>query len=42
MFYDILNNLNKYLKFTIDCDEEKHPFLDVMVMKRGDNIKPDV
>lgn len=33
-FYNILNNLNNHLKFTMDCSEQKLPFLDVMIIKK--------
>lgn len=42
MFYNILNNLNNHLKFTIDCSEQKLPFLDVMIIKREDIIITDI
>lgn len=41
-FYNILNNLNNHLKFTMDCSEQKLPFLDVMIIKREDMIITDI
>lgn len=41
-FYNILNNLNNHLKFTMDCSEQKLPFLDVMIIKREDKIITDI
>lgn len=41
-FYNILNNLNNHLKFTMDCSEQKLRFLDVMIIKREDKIITDI
>ena len=41
-FHQILNNLHPDLKFTIEYDDEKLPFLDILIIKRDTKITTDI
>ena len=41
-FHSILNNLHDDIKFTLEYDQKKQPFLDVMVRNKAGNIETDI
>jgi hypothetical protein len=41
-FYELLNELNPSIKFTIEINDNKLPFLGVLVIKEGTKITTDV
>lgn len=41
-FHSILNELQASIKFTIDVHREKLPFLDILIIKDGENIITDL
>ena len=41
-FYNLLNNLDHNINFTMDFSESELPFLDVLIVKNGKNIQTDI
>ena len=41
-FHNLLNNLHESIKFTMEYNENELPFLDVLIIKKGDEITTDI
>lgn len=39
--YKLLNNLHKYIQFTIEANEKELPFLEVLITMENTNISSD-
>ena len=41
-FHEIINNLHSDIKFTIENSEKQLPFLDILLVKTGTQLKTDI
>ena len=41
-FHQLINEIHESIQFTMEFDEHNLPFLDIMIMKEGEEIKTDL
>ncbi|CAC5379815.1 Toll-like receptor 4 [Mytilus coruscus] len=41
-FKDLLNETNENIQFTMECNSNQLPFLDILIIKNGTNIETDI